>query len=113
MKSIIVSVAVAAGLMVAGSAMAADAVKMPADAGKCLACHKIDGKQVGPGWKQVSEKYKGQADAEATLVKHITEGGKDFGWKMGTMPARGMIGVGAAGDAQIASLAKFIVGIAK
>ncbi len=112
MKSIIVSVAVAAGLMVAGSAMAADAVKMPADAGKCLACHKIDGKQVGPGWKQVSEKYKGQADAEATLIKHITDGGK-FDWKMGVMPARGTIGVGAAGDAQIASLAKFIVGIAK
>ncbi len=102
MKSILVSMIAAAGLMVAGSAMATD---MPADGkAKCGACHKIEGKLVGPGWKDVAVKYKGNADAEKTLVEHITKGG-EFGWKMGKMPAKGL----GANDAQIASLAKFIL----
>jgi cytochrome c551/c552 len=47
MKSIVVSMTVAAGLMIAGSAMAAD---MPDVAKKnnCTACHAIDKKVVGP-----------------------------------------------------------------
>ena len=93
--------------MVAGNAMASDA-KMPASAAKCQACHKIDGKQVGPGWKQVAEKYKGKADAEKTLTENITKGGK-FGWNMGQMPAKG----GGASDADIAANVKFIIGLAK
>lgn len=101
MKSIIVSLAVA-GLMVAGNAMAVD---MPAEGkAKCAACHSIEKKAVGPAWKDVAAKYAGKADAEATLVANITKGGA-FGWKMGSMPAKGL----GANDAQIASLAKFIL----
>jgi cytochrome c len=101
MKTIIVSLSVA-GLMFAGNAMAVD---MPADGkAKCGACHAIDKKLVGPAWKDVAAKYKGQADAEKTLVANITKGGQ-FGWKMSSMPPKGM----GASDAQIASLAKFIV----
>jgi cytochrome c len=103
MKSIIVSLTVA-GLMVAGNAMAAD---MPADGkAKCSACHAIDKKLVGPAWSAVAAKYKGQADAEQILVANITKGGQ-FGWKMGTMPAKGL----GANEAQIASLSKFIVNL--
>jgi cytochrome c len=103
MKSIIASLAVA-GLMVAGSAMAVD---MPAEGkAKCGACHSIEKKVVGPAWKDVAAKYAGQADAEKTLVEHITKGGQ-FGWKFGTMPPKGM----GATDAEIKSLAKFIVGL--
>jgi cytochrome c len=103
MKSIIASLAVA-GLMVAGNAMAVD---MPADGkAKCGACHSIEKKLVGPAWKDVAAKYAGKADAEATLVANITKGGA-FGWKMGSMPAKGL----GANDAQIASLAKFILAL--
>lgn len=58
MKSIFVSLTVAAGLMVAGSAMATD---MPPLAKKdgCTACHAIDHKVVGPAWMDVAKKYKG------------------------------------------------------
>lgn len=58
MKSIIVSVMTAAGLMIAGSAMAAE---MPAIAKKngCTACHAIDKKMIGPSWMDVAKKYKG------------------------------------------------------
>ncbi len=101
MKSIIVSLSVA-GLMIAGSAMAVD---MPADGkAKCGACHAIDTKKVGPSWNDVAAKYKGKPDAEKTLITNITKGGQ-FGWKMAAMPPKGM----GANDAQIASLAKFIV----
>lgn len=101
MKTMIVGLSVA-GLLFAGSVMAVD---MPADGkSKCGACHTIDRKMVGPAWKDVAAKYKGQPDAEKTLVEHITKGGQ-FGWKMGMMPPKGM----GASDAQIASLAKFIV----
>lgn len=91
-----------AGLMFTGSVLA---VEMPAAGkAKCSACHSIDKKIVGPAWKDVAAKYKGQADAEKTLVSHITKGGS-FGWKFGYMPPRGM----GANDEQIASLAKFIL----
>jgi len=103
MKSIIAGLTVA-GLMVAGSAMAVD---MPAAGkAKCGACHAIDKKVVGPAWKDVAAKYAGKADAEATLVANITKGGQ-FGWKSGMMPPKGM----GATDAEIKSLAHFIVGL--
>lgn len=103
MKTIVVSLSLA-GLMFAGNAMAVD---MPADGkAKCGACHAIDKKLVGPAWNDVAAKYKGQADAEKTLIANITKGGQ-FGWKMASMPPKGM----GASDAQIAALAKFIVSL--
>lgn len=82
MKSTIVSMAVAAGLLVAGSALAAD---MPAAAKKnnCVACHAIDKKLVGPAWADVAKKYKGDAGAAAHLDTVISKGGKGV-W--GPMP---------------------------
>lgn len=101
MKSVIVGMAVAS-LMVAGSAMAVD---MPADGKtKCGACHAIDVKKVGPAWRDVATKYAGKPDAEETIAANIAKGGA-FGWKMGVMPPKGM----GANEAQIKSLAKFIV----
>lgn len=68
MKSIIVSLITAGGLMVAGSAMAID---MPPLAKKdgCTACHAIDHKVVGPAWADVAKKYKG-----ATKYKYSNNG---------------------------------------
>jgi cytochrome c len=69
--------------------------------GNCLACHKIDSKLVGPAWKDVGAKYKGDA---ATIAANIKKGGK-FGWNLGVMPAKGG---SSLSDADIASLAGFI-----
>ena len=41
----------------------------------CMGCHAIDKKVVGPGFKEVAEKYKGQKDVEATLVQKLIKGG--------------------------------------
>lgn len=40
----------------------------------CLACHAVDKKLVGPAYQEVAAKYKGDANAAATLAKHIKEG---------------------------------------
>ncbi|MEO8299251.1 MAG: c-type cytochrome [Burkholderiales bacterium] len=49
----------------------------------CMACHAIDKKVVGPAYKDVAAKYKGQKDAVAKLSDKIIKGGAGV-W--GTMP---------------------------
>lgn len=87
MKSVIVSMIAAAGLMVAGSAFADDALLKK---GNCMGCHKMEGKLVGPGFKEVAAKYKGDATAAAKLETKITKGGSGA-W--GTMPMPAMTNV--------------------
>lgn len=43
---------------------------------KCAKCHSVDKKKDGPPFKETAAKYKGKADAEAKVVKHITTGPK-------------------------------------
>jgi cytochrome c len=38
----------------------------------CMGCHSVTQKKMGPSFKSVAEKYKGKADAEVALVKHVT-----------------------------------------
>jgi cytochrome c len=91
MKSIIVSMAAAAGLMIAGSALAVD---MPPEAKElnCVACHAVDKKVVGPAWADVGKKYKGAKTfnyngkdypLEEGLIMKVSKGGSGH-W--GTMP---------------------------
>lgn len=104
MKSVFAGLA-AAGLLFAGNAMAAD--MPPEGKAKCSACHAIDKKVIGPAWMDVSRKYKGDAEAASKITANVTKGGA-FGWKLGTMPPRGM----GANDADIQKLATFIAGLA-
>jgi cytochrome c len=39
----------------------------------CLNCHAADTKKIGPALKDIAAKYKGKADAEATLVAKLTD----------------------------------------
>lgn len=41
----------------------------------CFACHQKDKKLVGPAYKDVAAKYKGQADAVAKLSEKVRKGG--------------------------------------
>lgn len=38
----------------------------------CLKCHSVSAKKEGPPFKETAAKYKGKADAEASLTKHLT-----------------------------------------
>ncbi len=65
------------GLMttsIAHAAADADAAQALLKKSNCTKCHSVDKKKDGPAYKEVAKKYKGKADAEEKLVKHITTG---------------------------------------
>ena len=59
----------ALGLLVVGGPAFASAEL--AKQKNCLACHAVDKKLVGPAWKDVAAKYRGQKGAEAKLVEKV------------------------------------------
>jgi len=93
MKSIIVSMIAAAGLVMAGSVMAEDMPELAKKSG-CTACHAVDKKIVGPAWADVGKAYNtthktstgmdteaiikesGFKNAEDWLVSKVSKGGK-------------------------------------
>jgi len=42
---------------------------------RCVACHAVDSKRVGPAYKEVAAKYKGDAKAPAALFDKVRQGG--------------------------------------
>lgn len=38
----------------------------------CMKCHSVSAKKEGPAFKETAAKYKGKADAQAALFKHLT-----------------------------------------
>jgi cytochrome c len=65
----------ACGLMAASLAHAAvdaDAAQAQLKKSDCLKCHSVDKKKDGPSFKETAKKYKGKADAEDKLTKHVT-----------------------------------------
>ena len=56
-----------------GSALADPAAA--AQKAGCMACHSMDKKLVGPSFKDIAAKYKGQGDAVAKLSDKVRKGG--------------------------------------
>ncbi|QBC43524.1 c-type cytochrome [Iodobacter fluviatilis] len=54
----------------------------------CLGCHAIDSKIVGPSYKDVAAKYRGQKDAEEMLMKEVRAGLPGGKWGKIPMPAQ-------------------------
>lgn len=106
MKSIIVSMVAAAGLVAAGGALATDMPELAKKNG-CSACHAIDKKIVGPSWMDVAKKYKGDATAAAKLDTKIAKGGSGV-WGPMPMPASPKLT-----DAERKELVTFVLGLAK
>ncbi|MGB2832560.1 MAG: c-type cytochrome [Methylotenera sp.] len=83
MKALLVTVAVAGSLMMAGQASANQAL---AQKSGCLACHSVDKKVLGPSYKDVAAKYKGDKTAEAKMIEKVKKGGSGT-WGPMPMPA--------------------------
>ncbi len=67
MKSLLVAIVTTAGVTFAGTALAqADLAQK-----NCGTCHAVDTKKMGPSFKSVAEKYKGNASAEADLIAKV------------------------------------------
>jgi len=71
MKHIFIAFATV-GVLAAGNAAASEKL---AQTSGCMTCHAIDRKVVGPSYKDVAAKYKGDKNAEANLVKKVKAGG--------------------------------------
>jgi len=72
MKTVLTVVAVA-GLLAAGSSQAQSGAEVLKAKG-CLNCHELDKKKVGPAYKDVAAKYKGDTKAQGQLVAKLKEG---------------------------------------
>lgn len=85
MKVVPLVCAVALGLAAASPVMASEEIIKKA---RCVACHAVDQKRVGPAYKDVAAKYKGQGDAVAVLSAKIRNGGSGH-WGPIPMPPHG------------------------
>ncbi len=96
---LLTTLAVAAALVTSGAAFAdVDLAKK----NNCFVCHDATAKKMGPTWKDIAVKHKGDKDAEKKIVDVIAKGSKGVYGKI-PMPPQAK----AAGDA--AALAKFIM----
>jgi cytochrome c len=69
----------------------------------CTACHAVDKKVVGPSYKEVAAKYKGNAKAEAMLIEKVKKGGVGT-WGQVPMPPNP-----AVSDADLAAMVTYIL----
>jgi cytochrome c len=81
-KRTVLAIALTAGLFAAPVAQADLAM---AKKYNCTACHQVDKKVVGPAYKDVAKKYKGQPDAAAKLAEKVKKGGSGV-WGPVPMP---------------------------
>jgi len=73
MKSAHLSLLALGGLLLLGNAQADEAL---AKAKNCMSCHSVEKKILGPAYKDVAAKYKGDAGAADKLAAKIKAGGK-------------------------------------
>jgi cytochrome c len=64
------AVTIAAITMCAANAALAD--EALAKSSGCMTCHAMDTKKMGPSFKDIAAKYKGKADAAATVAANIS-----------------------------------------
>lgn len=97
MKSVIMSL-----ILVTSPAWADDSLLQK---NNCLACHNVNQTVVGPSFRAVANKYRGQADAADRLARKIRLGGSGV-WGAMPMPAHPQIS-----DADAKKLAAYVLNI--
>ncbi|MBS1129930.1 MAG: Cytochrome c, class [Proteobacteria bacterium] len=73
-NSLLLGLAAAVILIATPQAQAADGEAIVKKA-RCVACHAVDTKRVGPAYKDVAAKYKGDTKAPAMLFDKVRHGG--------------------------------------
>ena len=76
-----------------------------AKSSNCLACHTVDNKIIGPAFKDIAAKYKGDDGAIATLTDKVKNGGSGA-WGDMPMPPNA-----AVSDADIETLVNWILSL--
>lgn len=99
----LVTTVVTLGLLTLGNAAMAQNAAELAKQKNCFACHAVDKKLVGPAYKDVAAKWKGNKDAPAILAKKIRDGGVGA-WGPVPMPANPQVS-----PAEAETLAKWVM----
>ncbi|HET7403500.1 MAG TPA: c-type cytochrome [Usitatibacter sp.] len=71
----------------------------------CTACHAVDKKVIGPAYKDVANKYRGDPKAEAMLEEKVKKGGVGV-WGQVPMPPNTQVK-----DEDIKTLVKWILSL--
>jgi cytochrome c len=119
MRSVIIVITITAGLIISGSVRAVDMPPLAKEL-KCVTCHAIDHKVVGPAWLDVAKKYTGKGVKKYTfrgkeypliegLVMKVSLGGSG-NWGTMAMPPNDPTG---ANKTKITELVKFEQSLAK
>jgi len=105
MKALLLAITVAGSMLVGVQANAADATALAQKSG-CLACHSVDHKVLGPAYKDIAAKYKGDKTAEAKLIAKVKAGGSGV-WGPMNMPAM----AAQVKDADIKTIVQWILSL--
>jgi len=76
MKKLVAALAIAGIASFAAAPASAQSADELLKKHACLSCHAVDKKLVGPAYKDVAAKYRGQAGAEKMLAEKIKKGGQ-------------------------------------
>ncbi len=101
----IAAVVLAAAGLVATGAVRADAGEDLLKKSGCTACHSNAKKIVGPAYKDVAAKYKGDAGAGAKLAEKVKKGGQGV-WGPVPMPPNA-----AVPDADVKTMVTYILAV--
>jgi cytochrome c len=114
MKSTISTVLARCSLSVTifGAIFAASVPASAADTGadltkknNCMSCHGVDKKIIGPAFKDVAKKYKGNADAVTLLSKKVKDGGSGVWGPIPMSPNK------AVSDADIKVMVEYVLAL--
>lgn len=95
----------AAGMVLAGNALAEDGEAL-AEKNNCMSCHTIYSPSMGPSFRNVAIKYKGDKNAQTLLEKKVRSGGAGAWGKM-PMPAT----ANSVSDGDIRSIVKWVLSL--
>lgn len=78
LNSVVAGLALSVTFLMPSVAQSADeaAARELARANNCFKCHAVDKRKDGAGFNETAAKYKGKADAQAKLMKHLISGAK-------------------------------------
>jgi cytochrome c len=100
-----IALTLVAGAFAAALAAPASANEALAKKHNCFACHAVDKKVVGPSYKDVANKYRGDKSAEAKLVDKVKKGGAGV-WGQVPMPPNATVP-----DADVKALVQWILSL--
>jgi cytochrome c len=102
---------VAGGISVPALAADVESAKALAEQNNCMQCHGVKKEKDGPSFMKTAEKYRGKADAEQEIVKHLNSN-KEIKLADGTKERHKVIKTIPPNDAaQVQNLVQYILSV--